>query len=223
MRQNLTGVLIVLLLFIGLAQSSNGQSKVEYLLNWGVSNPAAPDNFTNGWNTGYTVGFGIDVPLNERISWKSSFDFSSHSLDVSGLRFVEYSEYVRRSPMDAPFDIYVIQDYYGPVRFYALSSSIKVKPFVQKNYLPYLLGGVGLVSIRMNEENRAMNLNIESEIPGSIKRIKNETAFVINWGAGYKFPDNGWFGGFIEATFSNAFTSGENTLFAQLKTGFSIR
>lgn len=223
MRKNLTGVLIVLLLCIGLAQSSNGQSKVEYLLNWGVSNPAAPDNFTNGWNTGYTVGFGIDVPLNERISWRSSFDFSSHGPDVSGLRFIKrYPDNTLASPIGPYYDIYA-KNYYGSVRFYALSSSIKVKPFVQKNYLPYLLGGVGLVSIRMNAETRAMDLNYESEIPGSIKRIKNETAFVINWGAGYKFPDNGWFGGFIEATFSNAFTSGENTLFAQLKTGFSIR
>ena len=217
MRKNLTGVLIGLLLFMGLVQSTAAQSKVEYLLNLGVSNPAAPDNFTNGWNRGYTFGFGIDVPLNERISWKSSFDFSSHGLDVSGLRF-NTSNVFQGYNMVCQIGRCVNQEYYGLVRFITLSSSLKVKPFMQKNNLPYLLGGFGLVRIRMKDDTLVEYYGL---IP--IQRIKNETAFVINWGVGYKFLDNGRFGAFIEAIFSNAFTSEKNTLYTQFKTGFSIR
>ena len=62
--------------------SATAQSKFEYQINSGFSNPVSPNNFDTNWNTGYNLGLGLNYSFNQAWQINTSFTFNRFGVDL---------------------------------------------------------------------------------------------------------------------------------------------
>ena len=126
--------------------TATAQSKLEYQISSGFSNPISPDNFDTNWKTGYNIGLGIDYALDDHFQLSSSLQFDRFGLDLKNRDVVIFEQ----SGIVAP----PLVDY-GDANAITLMLNIKYSPFKGQVVVPYVTGGLGL--FRMWMEKRSKN------------------------------------------------------------------
>ena len=181
-------------------------SAPRFYVNTGISNPYAPDTFTNHWRSGYNLGLGAGYPLSTNLEIIGQFHYDNFQLDdISYLKDITDSDLYASATGGSTW----IAGFLADLKLYS--------PLSEKSTItPYLVGGLGLFTktiqkIRITLEEGTYEETKESDMPFGAG---------LGLGAEILMGKRTYF--IVEGRFNVLFTD-ETTVYMPIKLGISIK
>ncbi len=186
-------VILTLFAFSSLLAQSNESRIFGYI---GVSSTNFPGYYSDNWSNGTSLGLGLDLSINERVSFMSYAVYSYFSINEN---------HVRKNLVVNSGNVRIVG---GTLRKFNISGNIKYKILTSKMITPYLIAGIGYFVIGTSDAPRAIN-----DVGISIRsfEVTTEYAFSSNFGAGFDVDFNSKFGVFLDIRYLIGFTENQIT------------
>lgn len=203
-------MLAVLLLF-ALSASAQQSTKTAFYFAGGFSAQMSPDRFKDNWNTGLSLGGGLEIKFNKFISLVPRIYYYTYPLDEDAFKKLLESEYdysIEGLSLDGGSQNMV--DFGADARLSVPGSVVNI-------FTPYLIGSIGLTHISFSELNITGGATDET-----LKIDKSETDFTVNLGAGMKAEIVPQVTVFVECRYALIFSDPRNFSHIPVHVGISL-
>lgn len=190
---------IITLFAIPSILAQNNESRIFSYI--GVSSTNFPGSFSDYWSNGVNFGLGLDLSINERVSFMSYVEFSSLPFNENN---VKENLGVNVSRIDRKF-----------LYMFNISGNIKYKIYTSKIITPYLIAGLGYFIWGTDGTTRVKGFVMSSDgnkVENTIIGFNvSKYAFSSNFGAGFDVDFNSKFGMFLDVRYFIGFTEDLST------------
>lgn len=202
--------LVILLSFVVmLTQSAFAQGeaiKPSYYLNTGFSVPSSPEEFSDYWKMGFSLGAGIGYPLSPIMLMQGSLDYSRFPFDDD--RFLR----------DSGYSGYGFSISGGSATIITVSADLKARPSGgTSSIVPYVVGGFSY--FRLATSNMTISYQGQSQTLDG----ESDDALGLAFGAGIEYAIGPKMSLFAEGRYGVGFTEGESTQHFPVKLGIIIK
>jgi len=189
----------------GFSQEAN-ERKAILSFGVGLSLPSQPDEFSDYWNLGYNLGFGVGYSFTPAISLIGNFEYNTF-----GFNEEEFLKDAGASGLGISVDG-------GSATILSITGNMKVGiPRQQSSVSPYFTAGIGFFSLSVDDAS-------VSGAGGSVSvEGNNESAFSALVGAGLDIPAGETVDVFLQVSYGVGFTENDNTSYVPIKAGINLR
>jgi len=186
-------IFVVLTLFAipTLLAQSNENRLFSYI---GISSTDFSGNFSGNWSTGTNLGLGIELNINEHLSFLTYLEYSYLTLNENNLI------------NNLGFNNSNVRIVGGSLHKFNIYGNIKYNIPVSKMITPYIIAGLGYF-VMGNDDSKVM------DSIGNVTKLfnVNEYAFSSNFGAGIDIDFGSKIGMFMDVQYLIGFTENKIT------------